>query len=261
MIKKILLLAAAFLTITISSVHANSSSVLGQLDDISDDSLQLAKVGKYSDSEKMLLFFSDRFIKGKKQIFNMDELRVITASHDEALTAIRDKRASASKKVDAVTKFRLVMDAVKSNRQPLWTSMEDPMMTAFSQTKEAVKEKDSKQFHNQISILLNQYSVIHPSLKVDLSKDTLEKLDARVNFIKQYEPGLLSDESGQKELDGLQQDLKSIFDDMSKDEADPSLWWVIITTGSIIILTLSYVGWRKYKGGEGTESPRKERND
>lgn len=35
---------------------------------------------------------------------------------------------------------------------------------------------------------------------------------------------------------------------MEDDEADPSLWWVIISTGSIIIMTLSYVGWRKYQG-------------
>ena len=33
-----------------------------------------------------------------------------------------------------------------------------------------------------------------------------------------------------------------------KDEADPSLIWVIISTGGMIVLTLSYVGWRKYRG-------------
>ncbi len=32
-----------------------------------------------------------------------------------------------------------------------------------------------------------------------------------------------------------------------KYEADPSLWWVIISTGGIIVLTLSYVGWRNIK--------------
>jgi len=54
-------------------------------------------------------------------------------------------------------------------------------------------------------------------------------------------------------------DLKNLFENMDEDEADPSLWWVIISTGSIIILTLSYVGWRKYKGDR--EKPRKEHND
>ena len=43
---------------------------------------------------------------------------------------------------------------------------------------------------------------------------------------------------------------------MDEDEADPSLWWVIISTGSIIILTLSYVGWRKYQGEKEIRKPR-----
>jgi sporulation protein YpjB len=51
-----------------------------------------------------------------------------------------------------------------------------------------------------------------------------------------------------KELEGLETDLKKLFSDMDEDQTDPSLWWVIISTGSIIIMTLSYVGWRKYKG-------------
>ena len=46
----------------------------------------------------------------------------------------------------------------------------------------------------------------------------------------------------------MKRKLQTIFEGLTEDEADPSLWWVIISTGSIIILTLSYVGWRKYKG-------------
>ncbi len=59
---------------------------------------------------------------------------------------------------------------------------------------------------------------------------------------------ILSDNDARQELLVLETDLQTIFDGLSEDEADPSLWWVIISTGSIIILTLSYVGWRKYKG-------------
>ncbi|MEN2454698.1 sporulation protein YpjB, partial [Bacillus sp. JR_15] len=37
------------------------------------------------------------------------------------------------------------------------------------------------------------------------------------------------------------------FSLVDQDEADPSLLWVILTTGSIILLTLTYVGFRKYR--------------
>jgi len=73
-------------------------------------------------------------------------------------------------------------------------------------------------------------------------------LDARINFIDVYRSQIVSNPKSLKELDGLETDLKKLFTDMDEDQVDPSLWWVIISTGSIIIMTLSYVGWRKYKG-------------
>lgn len=48
-------------------------------------------------------------------------------------------------------------------------------------------------------------------------------------------------------LTKLEEDLSSVFAHVDQDEADPSLLWVILTTGSIILLTLTYVGFRKYR--------------
>ena len=59
---------------------------------------------------------------------------------------------------------------------------------------------------------------------------------------------IIDGQDATQELFALETELQTIFDGVMEDEADPSLWWVIISTGSIIVLTLSYVGWRKYKG-------------
>lgn len=133
------------------------------------------------------------------------------------------------------------------------------MMNSFQQTKNAAINQDTITFNSQLNLFLSQYEMIYPSLKVDLSKETMQQLDTRIQYINQYRPEVISDGESQKELDALQNELTSIFDDMGEDDADPSLWWVIISTGSIIIMTLSYVGWRKYKGDR--EKPRKEHND
>jgi sporulation protein YpjB len=85
-------------------------------------------------------------------------------------------------------------------------------------------------------------------MKIDVSAENIQKIDARINFIDEYRSEVVSNVKSQEELEGLEMDLKNLFDNMDEDEADPSLWWVIISTGSIIILTLSYVGWRKYQG-------------
>ena len=263
MLKKLLLVVAIWLIIPQSSSFGQTSSSLDQLDTLSDKALEMTKLERYKDSEKMLMYFSTLFLQitAEESIFNMDELRIITVAHNEALTAIQDESIKNSEKINSVTKFRLVIDAVKSTHQPLWTNLESPMMETFTQTKKAVLQQNSEKFQQEISLLLTQYDMIYPSLKVDLSSEAIQQLDTRIHYIIQSRTKLMSDQNAQLELDALQYDLKSIFENMDKDEADPSLWWVIISTGSIIILTLSYVGWKKYKGDKEERKTRKKQDD
>ncbi|WP_110927628.1 sporulation protein YpjB [Bacillus massiliglaciei] len=253
MVKKCLLLIILLLFIGAETpVYANTSSGLVKLDEISDKALEMAKLKRYDDSEKMLKYFSLLFleIKADHTAMNMDELRIISAAHQEALDAVADTARPDTEKINAVTKFRLAVDALESSHQPLWTEMEDRMMAAFNQTEDALQKKDTEELQTSLSDLLNQYELIYPSLKVDLSKETIQQLDTRIQFLHKYRPQLMDDKNGQKEMAQLHSDFQVIFDEMGKDETDPSLWWVIISTGSIIIMTLSYVGWRKYNGDQ-----------
>lgn len=261
MLKKILLVMTIWLVIPVNASFGQASSSLNQLDALSDKALEMTKLERYNDSEKILTYFSKLFmqITAEESIFNMDELRIITVAHNEALEAVQDKKMLNSEKIKSVTKFRLVIDAIKSTHQPLWTNMESSMMETFNQTKEAALKQDSDKFQKELSILLTQYDMIYPSLKVDLSSERVQQLDTRISFINQSGSMLMTDQKAQLELEALQYDLKSIFENMEEDEADPSLWWVIISTGSIIILTLSYVGWKKYKGDkDGNRYPEKQ---
>ena len=263
MLKKLLLVVLIWFIIPQNSSFGQTSSSLDQLDALSDKALEMAKLDRYEDSEKMLTYFSTLFLQitAKESIFNMDELRIITVAHNEALASIQDESLINSEKIKAVTKFRLVIDAVKSTHQPLWTNMESSMMETFTQTKEAAHQQNSEKFQQELSLLLAQYDMIYPSLKVDLSSEVIQQLDTRIQFINQSRTELMSDQKAQLELDALQYDLKSIFENMDEDEADPSLWWVIISTGSIIILTLSYVGWKKYQGDKEEKKARNKQDE
>jgi sporulation protein YpjB len=121
-------------------------------------------------------------------------------------------------------------------------------MSTFQQVQKAATNKDNVGFHENFNSFLVLYDMVYPSIKIDIPATRVQALDARINFIDEYRPQVLEQATSQKELQALESDLRSIFDDMTEDEADPSLWWVIISTGSIIIMTLSYVGWKKYRG-------------
>jgi sporulation protein YpjB len=231
-------------------VSAEKMSPLTELDQLSDDALQMVKLNRYEDAKKLLEYFSKQFLSvtGKGQQFSMDELRIVTISHNDALEAVTSVSLDQPERINRLTKFRLVMDAVVSTHQPLWTEMEEPILSTFHQVQEAAGSGDNIGFHEKFNTFLALYEVVYPSIKIDIAPNRVQALDARINFIDEYRPQVLAQATSQKELAALETDLRSIFDEMTEDEADPSLWWVIISTGSIIIMTLSYVGWKKYKG-------------
>lgn len=247
---KILSIFLAIYMIIPFYVSAEEMSPFSELDQISDDALQMVKLNRYEDAKKLLQYFSKQFLvfTGSGQQFSMDELRIVTISHNEALEAVTSASMGQPERINRLTKFRLVIDAVSSTHQPLWTEMEGPIMTAFSQVKEAANNGDNIGFHENFNNFLTLYDMVYPSIKIDISADRVQQLNARVNFIDEYRPQVLAQATSHKELQALETDLISIFDEMTEDEADPSLWWVMISTGSIIIMTLSYVGWKKYKG-------------
>ncbi|MDF2636650.1 MAG: sporulation protein [Pelosinus sp.] len=231
------------------TVYANEQTPIEKLDMISDEALQMMKFHRYEDAKKLLDYFSEQFtnIYNNNHSFTMDELRIVTVSHDEAMEAAVNSSMEYEERVTKMTKFRLVVDAISTSHQPLWIEMKESILTAFQQAKEAANSGDSAHFHTNFNTFLSLYNVIYPSMKIDVSVENIQKLDARINYIDEYRSEVVNNMKSQQELEGLETDLKDLFENMDEDEADPSLWWVIISTGSIIILTLSYVGWRKFQ--------------
>lgn len=249
---------AIVMMLTPISVYAKQQSPMEKLDDISDEALQMVKFHRYEDAKKLLDYFSDQFssIAGNQQPLTMDEVRIVHTSHDEAMEATVSPNMKYEERINKLTKFRLVIDAIATSHQPLWTEMEDQIMTAFHQAKNAAISGDSSQFHSNFNTFLSMYNVIYPSMKIDVPVENIQRLDARINFIDDFRSQVVNDPKSRQELEALDTDLKNLFANLEGDEADPSIWWVIISTGSIIIMTLSYVGWRKYQGEKAMEKDR-----
>lgn len=255
---KLLILVLIMFLLTPNLVNAVQMSPIDQLNLLSDEALQMVKLQRYEDAKKILEYFSEEFtsVTVKERPFTMDELRIVTVAHDEAVQAATNISMNHDERMNRVTKLRLVMDAISSSEQPLWTEMKNPIMSVFGGVKEAAISGDKEDFNENLNSFLSMYDTIYPSIKVDVDPSRIQKLDARISFIDHYRYQVLSENESKKELEALETDLKTLFDNMKEDEADPSLWWVIISTGSIIILTLSYVGWRKYIGDRENEKNR-----
>lgn len=221
-----------------------------QLNDLSDEALQLTKSHRYEDAKKILEVFSDTFssFTVQEHVFSMDELRIVSLVHNEAIEAMTAATMDPNEKINQVTKFRLVIDAISTTKQPLWTEMESPIMSVYNAVKEAALNGEQEAFHENFNTFLGLYDMVYPSMKVDVPTEKFQHLDTRIEFIDHSRSKVLTNLDAKQELLNLETDLRTIFEGLTEDESDPSIWWVIISTGSIIIMTLSYVGWRKYKG-------------
>ena len=250
--KRIWLLAFIALICLFPSLNdaAENNGGWKKLDQISDQALQLAKNGRFEEAKGVLTYFSDQFFQmnARDRLKSADELRAITVTHENALKTITASSLPDEEKIDKVTQFRLVVDAIHSTHQPLWSEMETTVMGAFDQLEKAVDQGEKEAFTVSLRQFLNRYELIEPSVKIDVPSEEAKKIDKEIEMLQTPAFQQLSQEDQQKHLKNMRADLQTLFDGVKKVEADPSLIWVMISTGGLIVLTLSYVGWRKYRG-------------
>ncbi|MEI5907205.1 sporulation protein YpjB [Bacillus spongiae] len=242
-----LLIVLSFFMFPLPSLAEESP--LSELDHIAGRVLEMTRAERYEEAQALLDFFSNEFsmITAQQNLLSMDELRIVLVSSEQAKQALHEPSLPSEERLKNVTSFRLAVDAIASEYEPLWTQMEGRIMSAFSDVRAAAIEGDRKAYQERLNNFLSQYSIIQPSIKLDLEVEKVQLLDAKISFIDDERTEVMESVEAMAELEGLHNDLEVLFDNVTEDEADPSLWWVIITTGSIIMGTLSYVGFRKYK--------------
>jgi sporulation protein YpjB len=262
--KRIWLLALLMLVCLFPSLNyaAEQDGGWKKLDQISDQALQLAKNGQFEEAKEVLLYFSKQFFatNARDRLKSADELRAVTITHENALKAVAASSLPAEEKIDKITQFRLVVDAIHSAHQPLWSEMESTVMNAFHQLENAVDQQREEAFAASLRNFLDRYALIEPSVKIDVPAEQAKKIDNEIEMLQTPVFQHLSLVEKHERLKQMRADLRSLFEGAKKDEADPSLIWVMISTGGIIVLTLSYVGWRKYQG-EKEKSRTRQKNE
>jgi sporulation protein YpjB len=215
-----------------------------ELNQLLDESLQLVKQEEYEKAKQILLYASKEY---PVRVSSPQHMSVISMAYDKAVQSI-DEGTSQKEKEDDMLALRLVIDAESSKFQPLWLNREHAVMGAFGKMEEAMKKEDSTQFQQALNEFLHEFYIIYPSLSVDLSQEELQRLNAHLSYLDESRGAIAKHTNGKQQMKVIRQDVEGVFQYPAKDEAAPSLIWVIITTGGIIVFTLTYVGWRKYKG-------------
>ncbi|MFJ8527095.1 sporulation protein YpjB [Bacillus sp. NPDC094106] len=222
-----------------------------ELTGLLDDSLQLVKQKEDEKAIQVLQHFSEQFVLKEnvqeKKVTPM-HFRVISLAYDKAQQSLGGESLDRQMKIDDVLALQLAVDAEVSKFQPLWMEREERVMGAFAKVEKAMKKEDDERFQQSLNTFLHEFDIIYPSLMIALPENQSQRVNAHLSYLDEFRNMMLKNKSGQTQLGIIKGDLQKIFQTVKKDEVDSSLIWFMTITGGIILFTLTYVGWRKYKG-------------
>lgn len=253
MIKKIVI-TWVFLLLLIPQqmIYANNQDGWTYLDNMADQALLLTKQGKYDQAKQIMEKFSDQFLKvyPKEDHITMSDLRAISISNDEAIKALTAVSLEPNERVRKVLQLKFALDALHSEHQPLWMEMEKSVLESFKQMKDAALGEDKEKFKLLFNVFTTNIDTIYPSLVIDLDPEAISRLDSHIRFLSDYDR--VDEKNKETHLKIMEKDMFKLFGKTITDETDPSLIWVMITTGSIILSVLLYVGLKKFRAEQIT---------
>lgn len=220
------------------------------LDVLLDNSIQFVQEEEYDKATEVLTYFSQQFLKHERVDANKvlpEHLRTISLAYDEALQSLETEGIDKQLKMDNILALRLVLDAEVSTYQPLWLERKQNVMDALANVEKAMEKEDSISFQRSLNKLLHEFDIIYPSLTISLPEKQLQRVNAHLSYLDEFRHMMLKNKSGQTQLKVIKEDFVEVFQEVKRDEASFSLIWFMIITGLIIFLTLTYVGFRKYK--------------
>ncbi|MEC0714182.1 sporulation protein YpjB [Bacillus haynesii] len=254
MIRKVILCMMLALVFPAAGLKAKESSALQELTELSDTVFQLTRQSQYEEAVQILQYFEKRLKAAEKdgteEMMTGSEIRQVSLAYHDTLKRLESEEVAQQEKFKAAAQFRMLMDAIESDHDPLWSSLKKPIMDSFSALKAGVQKEDNLTFREKWNHFLSLYDTIYPSLTIDVSPKQLKSVSNHIAVVENGGFLQMTESSKLERLTLLEKDLEDVFDQVEEDDADPSLLWVILTTGSIILSTLTYVGFRKYKAEE-----------
>ncbi|MBO8170733.1 MAG: hypothetical protein H0Z33_02460 [Bacillaceae bacterium] len=249
------LLMVSIMLFIISPVHGvDHLSKLEELDLISKQVYDFTKIKQYEKAKEKLDVLADKFTAyHNEKEMDIESLEMMSR------TIIEGKKAFAATELNEerlnwhALKIRLMIDALTHENQPLWKNYFGTYQEQLNQMGRAAEKKDMAAFKKVLSENHQLYMTLRPSVMVSHSAETTEMMDSLYRFIFS---GVKKDPLSWDELSGGVQQLKHAVQKVFMGEERSTLaphviggspYVIIFGIAAIVISTLTYVGWRKYR--------------
>jgi sporulation protein YpjB len=251
--RQIMIVMAAVIVLSFPiSIQADETASLHtwkELNHTSDQILQLVKQEKFEEAKQLLDYFSVMFLEVDFQEENitMISLRTVTSSFEQAVEAVTAVDLPLDQRIYNVTAFRLAVDALSSEHHPLWLHTEKSIMNSLANMKTAIVEGDLQAYQHRFNEFLRHYDMVRPALMIDIEPQHLQKIDSQITYLERMRSGSIDKDKVLPHFGVMETEWTNLYSMGKQDSADPSLWWIMFTIGGMITMSLSYVGYKKFK--------------
>ncbi|TMW73578.1 sporulation protein YpjB [Alteribacter natronophilus] len=226
-----------------------SEQLWRDLNRTSDTILQYIKEGRYDEAKQLLDQFSGEFlsIRSSDSGLSMNDLRVIVSSYEQAEQAAVSMNMPHEERVRAASSFRLLVDVYERSHRPLWKNTKDTLTVPLTGMAEAYEASDWTTYQQHLNRFLSSYERVRPAWQVSLEPHIYQRFHSQVVYVERNRQEPASVSNMVNTLAVMLSDLDDIYADAEKESSDPSVIWVMLSIGGIILAALSYTGWKKYK--------------
>ncbi len=132
----------------------------------------------------------------------------------------------------------VVYDAIVNKKAPLWHKWKEELEISIQEILHSNEVTES-----QVKAVMYQWEVISPVLKMYLPEGEYKELEA--DFDELYQNSTWKQDST---LESVFQQMSLIdLESLQKQQQENYLLWLMLVVGGFIFLSLSYVGWVRYK--------------
>lgn len=242
--KKASCLILIFILFHASTIFAaESEQNWNKLNELAEQVLQLGKQNKYEEARKIIANFSTDFLKHiSEKNLTLTEIKTVITVYEQANEALTSVKMSDEERLNKLLQFRLTINAVTNEHQPLWLDAKHLVLDPLQKATEAIRKNEPNQFQIHLNEFFTNYEIIRPSLVISLPDHEYERYNSYIKYLENNRHNINSEQ-----LITIKNEFQSLFEN-KYSSAEPELIGLIYTIGGMIAATLIYVGWRKYRG-------------
>ncbi|MEQ6377262.1 sporulation protein YpjB [Bacillaceae bacterium S4-13-56] len=220
----------------VNALHSN------EYEHFANELVEYVENGEWQKADNLLLNFQDELLKEREK----SNVRNTLLSNVIELQQIIDQPVYSNQiKKDKAVRISYLVQAIGKNSEDFWQVRKNMFEQKLMKISVSIDKKDKNwgrlkgELKQEYENLFAVYDVMYPAIENQQEWEDLRELVGQIINSKEFDDNT-------EEAIMTMEDKWAIVAQSPHRQADDSFWRLLLTIGSILTATLSYVAWRKF---------------